>query len=150
VTQLTHPRTFLQLLMAAIALHSLGVGIGLVLHPAAILAAAGYEPVTEPFFPTQAGVFHFVVVVGYVLAAWNPDRNAVLIRYAVIIKAMATVFLVLYWILRPGLWAVLASGVVDGLMGVAIWWAYARWRRSASSERTPAGIPGSADSRPLA
>jgi len=118
----------LQLLLWAIALHSAAVGVGLVLHPAALLATMGYAPVGEPFFPTQGGVFHFVMAVCYVLGARDPERNAPLIRFAVIVKFMAMIFLVGYWLLNRDLLMVLGSGLADGAMGVVLAVVYRRWR----------------------
>ena len=122
----------LQLLLWLVALHSLAVGVGLVLHPARMLAAAGYAPVGEDFFPVQGGVFHLVMAVGYALGARDPERNAALIRFAVLVKLLACVFLLSYWLGQRHLLVVLGSGLVDGAMAVLILIAYRRWQGEGS------------------
>jgi hypothetical protein len=126
------PRRALQTILWLVAAHSVAVGLGLVLHPTALMAAAGYAPITEPFFPTQGGVFHFVVAVAYALAARDPDGNDPLVRFAIVVKVMATVFLVVYWLLHPKLLVVLGSGLVDLAMAVAIAASRRWWRQSAA------------------
>lgn len=61
---LASPLGQLQALLWLVALHSLAVGVGLLLQPADLLARAGYAPVGEPYFPSQGGVFHVVMAVG--------------------------------------------------------------------------------------
>ena len=126
---LASARGQLQILLWLVALHSLAVGVGLLLHPAGLLARAGYAPVGEPFFPSQGGVFHFVMAVGYALGARDPERNEALIRFAVVVKFMALAFLVAYWLAHRQLLVVLGSGLADGVMGLLILWALRRWRR---------------------
>ena len=132
MTLLASPRERLRLLLWLVALHSAGVGLGLILHPAGLLAFMGFAPVSEPFFPVQGGVFHVVVAVGYAMAAHAPRRHRSLIVFAVVVKILATVFLLLYWLLIARLWSVLASGAVDGLMALLIALAYVAWWRTES------------------
>lgn len=120
----------LRLVLWAAALHSFAVGLGLILHPAPVLAYFGYAPLSEPFFPTQGGVFHVLMAVGYGMGAVHPDRFLCLVVFAVIVKTAATAFLLTYWSLVSPLWIVLLSAVGDGALAVALWWAYRRWRRS--------------------
>jgi hypothetical protein len=129
VSPLSTRRGQLQALLWLVALHSVVVGVGLVLHPAGLLAAVGYAPLSEPFFPTQGGVFHFVMAIAYVLGARDPVRHEALIRFAVVVKFVALVFLVGYWLLHRHLLVVLGSGLADGVMGASILVAYRRWRK---------------------
>jgi len=61
-----------------------------------------------------------VVAVAYAMGARAPESHRPLIVFSVVVKVVATVFLVLYWLAHPQLWSVLASGIVDGLMAVLI------------------------------
>jgi hypothetical protein len=136
VTWLATPLGRLRLLLWLVAAHSVGVGLGLILHPPALLVWMGFEALCEPFFAVQGGVFHLVVAVAYGLAACAPARREPLIDFAVMTKSLAAVFLVLYWSRQPHLWSVLASGIVDGLMALAIVLARHRWRRADNDGRS--------------
>jgi hypothetical protein len=125
------PLRRLQLLLVLVALHSVGVGIGLMWHPAALLAWCGFRPVGETFFIVQGGVFHIVMALAYSLAAWDPVRQERLIVFSVLVKLMATVFLMSYWSLIARVPTILASGLVDGAMAVVMVAALRAWRRDA-------------------
>jgi len=130
VPLLHNPALRLSTLLWLIALHSAAVGLGLVLHPAPLLAEMGYVSVNEPFFPTQGGVFHIIMAVGYAMAAQNLERRRSLVTFTVVVKALALLFLVTYWALAARLPTILLSGLLDGAMAVAVAWAYMTWRRS--------------------
>ena len=130
VTWLRSPRERLRVLLALVAAPSVGVGLGLILQPPSLLAFMGFAPVSEPFFPAQGGVFHLVVAVGYTLAAFRPGRHRSLVDFALVVKVLATVFLLLYWLMIARVWAVLASGLSDGIMALLIWSALTSWRRA--------------------
>jgi hypothetical protein len=119
----------LRLILVAVALHSGGVGLGLIWHPAALLGRCGFGPVGEPFFIVQGGVFHIVMAVGYLFAARDPVRQDCLVVFSVMVKIMATVFLTTYWALVAHVPTILASGLVDGAMALVIFWARREGRR---------------------
>jgi len=131
---LRNPSRRLRALLWILALHSLAVCIGLVLQPSSVLAQAGYQPVGEPFFPVQGGVFHLIMAVAYLLAASEPRRHLCLVQFSLIVKSVATVFLLAYWLFVSRIFAVLASGLVDGAMALALLWAYRSWRRQSPEE----------------
>ena len=116
-----NPRKRLSLLMILIAIHSFCVGVGLIIRPAELMQLFGFGTCYERFFPTQGGVFHIVMVVGYLMAAYDVDENHSLIIFSIIVKIMATVFLFTYFIAVEQIWLVLMSGFSDGLMGMAIY-----------------------------
>jgi len=110
-----------------LALHSVAVGLGLIWHPAALLGQMGYAPCSEPFFPTQGGVFHIVMAVGYSLAAWDLLRFRCLVVFAIVVKVLATIFLITYWLINPSLQVILLSGLADGVMAGVLTVLYRRW-----------------------
>ena len=116
-----NPRKRLSLLMILIAIHSFCVGVGLIIRPAELMQLFGFGTCYERFFPTQGGVFHIVMVVGYLMAAYDVDENHSLIIFSILVKIMATVFLFIYFIAVEQIWLVLMSGFSDGLMGMAIY-----------------------------
>ncbi|MCK9994973.1 MAG: hypothetical protein KAH56_01695 [Candidatus Krumholzibacteria bacterium] len=111
----------------SLALHSVAVGLGLIWHPAALLGKLGYIPCSEPFFPVQGGVFHIVMAVGYSMAAWDPLRFRCLVVFAIVVKVLATIFLIIYWIMNLSLQVVLLSGLADGAMALVLVVLYRRW-----------------------
>lgn len=119
----------LQFVLGLAAVHSAAVGLGLILHPAPVLAWLGYAPVNEPFFPTQGGVFHLVMALGYGMSARNLERFRCLAVFAVVVKIIATIFLLVYWLFVSSLPIVLLSGIGDGLLAAALGWFYVSWRR---------------------
>ncbi len=116
-----NPRKRLSLLMILIAIHSFCVGVGLIIRPAELMQLFGFGTCYERFFPTQGGVFHIVMVVGYLMAAYDVDENHSLIIFSILVKIMATVFLFIYFIAVEQIWLVLMSGFSDGIMGMAIY-----------------------------
>lgn len=104
-------------LVILVAVHSLGVGSLLLFAPRWALDFAGWSTAPEAlFFPRQVGVFHFVVAFGY-LHEYVRYRGVTLL---VVTKAMAFLFLVVMKLTGELAWAVLFSGVVDALMGLAV------------------------------
>jgi hypothetical protein len=80
----------------------------------------GFGPCFERFFPTQGGVFHIAMAIGYAMAAVNVDKFRCLIYFSIIVKTLATIYLFIYYSVLNSLWIILASGVGDGIMALAI------------------------------
>lgn len=133
------PRQRLSLLLWLVAVHSFFVGLGLMLLPDALLSFFGFTPGGERFFRAQAGVFHFVMVVVYGMAAVRCVSSPDSVYLAVAAKLIAMVFLICYFLVAAPLWMVLLSGVVDGAFGVLIAWAFTAYRKSipANAARSP-------------
>ncbi len=108
-----NPRKRLSLLLVLIAIHSFCVGVGLIIRPAELMLLFGFGTCYERFFPTQGGVFHIVMVVGYLMAAYDVDENHSMIIFSILVKIMATVFLFIYFIAVEQIWLVLMSGFSD-------------------------------------
>jgi len=121
----------------SLALHSVAVGLGLIWHPAALLGQVGYAPCSEPFFPTQGGVFHIIMAVGYSMAAWDLLRFRGLVVFTIVVKALATIFLITYWLIKPSLLVILLSGLADGVMACVLAVLYRRWRMTRPAEEQP-------------
>jgi hypothetical protein len=130
-TILADPARRLSLLLWLVSFHSIAVGLGMIWQPPAVLSGLGYAPVGEPFFPVQGGVFHIVMAVGYALAARNLDGNRCLVKFTVLVKFMATVFLLVYWLFVARIPVVLGSGISDGIMAVLVGIGYLTWSRRA-------------------
>jgi hypothetical protein len=102
-------------LVVLIALHTYGIGVGLLVVPEWALRFGGWQTIPPLFFPRQAGVFHLVLGSGY-LFEYGRLRSVWLLLTA---KACAFVFLVGATVVAAVPWFVTFAGVVDGLMGLA-------------------------------
>lgn len=111
---------YLSLFLWLVALHSFLVGVGLIVFPPSLMDFFGYGTCTERFFPSQGGVFHIAMAVGYAMAAYNLKRYECLIIFSIVVKFLATAFLFIYFIFVSSIWLVILSGISDFLMGLII------------------------------
>lgn len=121
------PQKLLSVVLWLTACHSFLMGIALIAQPPTIMAIVGFSRLGERFFPAQGGVFHIVMGIAYVLGAVNTEKYHELIFFAIIVKAAATLFLMLYCFAVEFKWIILLSGIGDCIMGLAIlitWWNY--------------------------
>jgi len=120
-------------LVLLISAHSLAVGAILMAVPEWAVRFAGWSGVDPLFFARQAGVFHVVLVSGYLIEYFR-YRGVLLLVTA---KAIALVFLVGLSLLEPTAWAVPFSGVADGVMGAAVWWTARQARPDPRQDPSP-------------
>jgi len=106
----THER----ILVYLISLHSIIVGLMLLFAADWAVRFAGWAGADPIFFIWQAGVFHFVLVAGY-LVEYSRHRS---ISLLVIAKTTAFVFLVGGSLLADTPWSVWFSGIFDGAMAL--------------------------------
>ena len=111
---------FLKLFMCLVALHSFAVGIGLIIFPSSAFEYLGFEPTFDRFFSTQGGVFHIVMAVGYAMPCINLNKFKSLVTFAVVVKFIAAIFLVLYFCLVRTQLLIILSAVSDFIMGATI------------------------------
>ena len=115
-------------LLWLIAVHSYIIAFALIFSSSELITNLGFKLINERFFPAQAGVFHIVMGVCYSLAAVKLEKFNGLIVLSINAKFIATVFLFSYYIIVDQILAVLLSGIVDCLMGSAIFLAYRSYR----------------------
>jgi hypothetical protein len=137
---LSSPRQRLSLILWLVAAHSFCVGLGLIFLPDVLLSSFGFTPGGERFFRAQAGVFHFVMVAVYAMAAIRCVSSPDSTYLAIAAKFIAMVFLISYYLFAASIWMVLLSGLADGALGVLIAWAFSAYRRTIPA--TPARSPG--------
>ena len=111
-----------RVLVILVVLHTLAVGLALMVVPQWALRFGGWEQVSPLFFPCQAGVFHLVLALGYGLEYTRHDS----VTFLVGAKIIAFVFLITATIIGGVPWIVPFSGVTDGLMGLVVWLFHAR------------------------
>lgn len=110
----------LSALLYLIALHSLVVGIVLVVIPFSGLEFFGYHDYHGSFFRVQGGIFHIVMAMIYSLAAWDPGRYRILVILTILAKFAATLFLFSYYFFAENIWMVIVSGAGDLIMGILV------------------------------
>jgi hypothetical protein len=104
-------------LVVLVALHSLVVGLFLAFATEWGARFGGFGETRPLFFPRQAGAFHFVVAIVYVVELFR-YRGVLLL---VLTKSTAVVFLGLTVLLVPGSpWVVPLSAAGDAAMGLAV------------------------------
>lgn len=109
-----------RLLVSLVALHSCIVGTMFISAPDWTMKFAGWQSISPAFFAYQAGIFHIVLAVAYLLE-YHRYRGVSILMSA---KTIAFVFLITATIIDPIPWAVWTSGILDGLMAVAVWWVH--------------------------
>ena len=109
-----------ELLVGLIALHSIMVGCTFLLAPAWTMKFAGWQSISPAFFAYQAGIFHVVLAVAYLLEYRRYRGVSILVTA----KVIAFVFLITATIIDPIPWAVWTSGIIDGIMALAVWWVH--------------------------
>jgi len=117
---LRYPDKLLSTVLWLVALHSIAIGLVLIAQPALLMKLSGFSPECDRFFPTQGGVFHILMALAYVMGATNIKKYHYLIVFSIIVKAVATLFLMVYFFTIEFKWIVLLSGIGDGIMGLII------------------------------
>lgn len=112
----------LKIFLILVTIHSFCVGLGLILIPLDYFDLFGFNEYSGNFFKIQAGVFHIVMSGAYVSAVNDPIGNRIMIRFAILAKMIATVFLISYAVFIDMVWMVLASGIFDFVMGLVLIW----------------------------
>ncbi|MBK7631048.1 MAG: hypothetical protein IPJ23_10200 [Ignavibacteriales bacterium] len=103
-----------------VALHSFLVGIGLVVLPSSVFELLGFKSTFDRFFSTQGGVFHIAMAFSYAMAAYDLKRFKQLIVFSILVKFIATIFLLLYFIIASSQLLIVFSGISDFVMGLVI------------------------------
>jgi hypothetical protein len=103
-----------KILLVLISLHSVAVGIMLMFFSEWAVQFAGWHGADPIFFIWQAGAFHFVLAVGYLVEY----RRSGTIQLLLIAKTVAFVFLIGGSLLVDTPWSVWFSGVADGAMAL--------------------------------
>ena len=110
----------LKIFLLLVAVHSFFVALGLIFIPAEYFIEFGYNPITENFFRAQGGVFHLVMVAAYLIAMQDPYTNKVMVKFSIIAKTIAVVFLFSYFVFVERNLVILLSGVGDLIMALII------------------------------
>lgn len=105
-----------------VALHSVTVGILLIIQPLLLMQLAGLG--AGGFFPAQGGIFHLLMAVAYATGAININKYRYLIIFSIFVKAVATFFLLVYCLAVEFKWIILLSGMGDGVLGAMIFAAF--------------------------
>jgi hypothetical protein len=127
---LKHPDKLLSAVLGVVSIHSLGIGLALIVQPDNFIEFAGFSPDCEYFFPAQGGVFHLIMFVVYLMGATHIEKYLYFIVFSIFVKAVATFFLMMYCFIVEFKWIVFLSGIGDCVMGLAIFLAFHYYLRS--------------------
>ena len=103
-----------------VALDSFLIGISLIFLPSEVFEFLGFNPTFDRFFSTQGGVFHIAMAVCYAMAAVDLIKYKQLIIFSIIVKFIATVFLLSYYLIISSQSLIILSAVSDLLMGIVL------------------------------
>lgn len=103
-------------MVAAVAAHSLVLGIAMLLQPLATLTLTGWDYRGPAFFPAQSGIFLLVLGGAYVVGVWRVSFAWLLVAS----KAAAVVFLVTAYSLGAVPNIALLAALLDGVMGIGV------------------------------
>ena len=112
-----------------VSLYSFLVGVSLIVLPTSVFEFLGYKSTFDRFFSTQGGVFHIVMAVGYAMAGYDKKRFECLIIFSIIVKFIATIFLVIYFIIISSQLLIIFSGISDFIMGLVLLFLYIKLRQ---------------------
>ena len=105
-------------LVILIALHSAAIGIVLMFFTRQGAALGGWPEVVPLFFARQAGIFHIVVMAGYLLEYFRHGT----VTFLLVTKILAVVFLVGIMVFEPDTsWTVPLSALGDGMMALVVY-----------------------------
>ena len=113
-------KTHEKLLILLVSLHSAIIGVVFMFAPNWLVRFGGWEGIDPIFFGRQAGAFHLVLAIAYLIEYFSYGG----IRILVSAKAFALVFLLVCTVVDHIPWAVPVSGVADGLMALFVWWVH--------------------------
>ena len=111
-------RKLLVILFWLVALHSFCVGIAMIVLPIDLIAYFNIPPSEHRFFITQGGVFHVVMSFAYIMVALNIDNNNSLIKFSIVAKFCATLFLFTYFVFVNQFGLIFLSAIGDFCMGL--------------------------------
>ena len=112
-----------------VAFHSFIVGICLIFLPSSVFEYFGFNPSFERFFSTQGGVFHIIMSVCYALGAYDIKKFLALIIFSFIVKFIAAIFLLLYFLFISPQLLIILSCLSDLAMGLIIYFLYIKLDR---------------------
>ena len=103
-----------------VALDSFLIGISLIFLPSEVFEFLGFNPTFDRFFSTQGGVFHIAMAVCYAMSSVDLIKYKQLIIFSIIVKFIATVFLLSYYLIISSQSLIILSAVSDLLMGIVL------------------------------
>ena len=126
---LVDPRLRLQFFLWCAAGQSLMVGFVLLSQPALIIKLLGSGSFPGYFFWAQGGVFHIILSFLFHIAARNVDSQNLMVIFSIIVKVVATIFLLVYFFFVDSILLALLAGIGEGVLGVLILFSYIFYRK---------------------
>lgn len=125
----------LKIFLILIALHTFLIGVALIILPADLFSIFGYNNLNEPFFAIQAGVFHIVLSIGYIVAVNEKCKERYFLQYIILIKFIAFVFLILYYLIAANIPVIILSAIIDLILGILLLMFYLKLKGVIKNEK---------------
>ncbi|MCK5544947.1 MAG: hypothetical protein KAI35_07000 [Desulfobulbaceae bacterium] len=126
---LVDPRSRLQFFLWCAAVQSLVVGFVLLSQPYFLAKFLGVASSVGYFFWAQGGVFHIILSFLYHIAARDLDEQGSMVIFSIIVKVVATIFLLVYFFFVDSILLALFAGIGEGLLGAMILFSYLSYRK---------------------
>jgi len=110
----------LRLITLLVSLHSLLLGLTMMVFPSRFLAFVGWPNPERPFYPSQSGVFLIILAVAYFFAL----KHRGMVRFIIFSKMAAVAFLLAHGLFISAPPVIFLTATLDGLMGLALWVLY--------------------------
>lgn len=123
------PKNMLFAGLLLVSVHSFFVGIGLIFAPSRIMEIFGFTNGNDSFFRYQGGVFHIIMSYAYTAGALNPFRNEPLIKFSIVTKFTAALFLFLFYSFVLQIKIILFSGLGDLFLAALVLFLFSQFKR---------------------
>ncbi|MEA2082664.1 MAG: hypothetical protein U9O82_00165 [Thermodesulfobacteriota bacterium] len=127
---LVDPRLRLQFFLWCAAVQALVVGFVLLSQPAFVMKLLGGSSSLGYFFWAQGGVFHIILSFLFHIAARDVDGQSSMVIFSIIVKVVATIFLLVYFFFVDSILLALLAGIGEGVLGGLILCSYIFYRKT--------------------
>lgn len=112
--------TILKLVVLFVGLHSVLLGAGIYFFTGAFYQFFLGEPIANPFFVRQSGIFLFLIGLFYLFPLTNLNSYHKIIILSIVSKIFAVIFLITNAHLTPYPPMIFLTAVIDGFMAIAL------------------------------
>ena len=116
--------TFLKFVVLCVGLHSVTLGAGIYFFTGTFYQFFLGEPITNPFFVRQSGLFLFLIGLFYLFPLTNINGYHKFIALTIVSKVFAVIFLITNAHLTPYPPMIFLTAVIDGFMAIALAFPY--------------------------
>lgn len=112
--------TILKLVVLFVGLHSVLLGAGIYFFTGTFYQFFLGEPIANPFFVRQSGIFLFLIGLFYLFPLTDFNSYYKFITLSIVSKVFAVIFLITNAHLTPSPPMIFLTAVIDGFMAIAL------------------------------